>query len=87
MEILKWARSNGCKVHSKADELNLPFQGQGEWNSDTCSNAAKGGHLEVLKWAHENGCEWDNVTCSEANADKSKMILVMSVSLEKRILK
>jgi hypothetical protein len=33
-----------------------------EWGDLTCSNAAKGGHLEVLKWARANGCPWDAKT-------------------------
>src|SRR3984885_15425533 len=37
-----------------------------DWDSLTCSYAAKGGHLEVLKWAHENGCHWNYRTCSSA---------------------
>ena len=36
------------------------------WDEDTCSEAAKGGHLKVLKYAHENGCPWDEWTCSGA---------------------
>ena len=26
------------------------------WNEDTCSAAAKNGHLELLQWARANGC-------------------------------
>ena len=33
-----------------------------EWDRWTCSNAAKGGHLEVLLWATINGCDWDSDT-------------------------
>ena len=35
----------------------LGKRGQGEWDSLTCSYAAKNGHLHVLKWARENGEE------------------------------
>ena len=28
------------------------------WNTMTCADAAKGGHLDVLKWAIENGCDY-----------------------------
>jgi hypothetical protein len=35
------------------------------WNSDTCSFAARGGHLTVLRWARKQGCEWDEETCHE----------------------
>ena len=36
------------------------------WDEWTCSNAAKGGHLDVLRYAHENGCPWDEMTCAFA---------------------
>ncbi len=32
----------------------------------TCTEAAKGGHLEVLQWARQNGCPWNELTCTEA---------------------
>jgi len=37
-----------------------------EWDSDTCSAAAEGGHLSTLQWARENGFEWDSDTCLAA---------------------
>ena len=37
-----------------------------DWDSDTCSSAAQGGHLGVLQWARENGCEWNYMTCCAA---------------------
>ena len=69
LEILKWARENGCNW----DSLTCSFAAENGhlnvlqwarengcyWNSDTCYGAAKGGHLEVLKWARENGCDWN----------------------------
>ena len=39
--------------------FNLPLRRQGDWDSCTCSNAARNGHLDVLKWAQENGCFFD----------------------------
>ncbi|KAJ1425047.1 hypothetical protein B484DRAFT_94261 [Ochromonadaceae sp. CCMP2298] len=35
------------------------------WNTDACSIAANGGHLEVLQWmrAHHPPCPWDRDTC------------------------
>jgi hypothetical protein len=36
------------------------------WNEETCSRAAKKGHLECLKYAHENGCPWSTDTCEYA---------------------
>jgi hypothetical protein len=32
------------------------------WDEETCSHAARGGHLEVLKWARESGCPWTEDT-------------------------
>src|SRR5580658_9215216 len=37
-----------------------------DWDSSTCSDAARGDHLEVLKWARGNGCDWNSLTCSYA---------------------
>ena len=44
-------------MHTKRDVLGM---------KRTCSEAARGGHLECLKYAHEKGCPWDEETCSEA---------------------
>ena len=33
------------------------------WDEDTCSDAARHGHLPVLQYSHENGCPWDEFTC------------------------
>ncbi|KAJ1626006.1 hypothetical protein T492DRAFT_879172 [Pavlovales sp. CCMP2436] len=38
------------------------------WYRDTCSEAARRGHLEVLRYAHEHGCRWSLGTCSQAAA-------------------
>jgi hypothetical protein len=35
-------------------------------NANTCSAAAKGGHLEVLQWACANGYPWNMWTCENA---------------------
>lgn len=32
----------------------------------TCSNAARGGHLDILKYLKENSCPWNEDTCSNA---------------------
>ena len=64
LEIVKWARENGCPweagrclrgLHDLGDRINY-----------TCAWAARHGHLEVIKWARENGCPWDEKTCSWA---------------------
>lgn len=36
------------------------------WNEETCSSAARGGHLGVLQWARRHGCPWNAATCSFA---------------------
>jgi hypothetical protein len=35
-------------------------------DKNTCTYAARNGHLEVLKWARENGCSWNENTCTYA---------------------
>ena len=37
-----------------------------EWDEDTCSCAAEGGHLDLLKWATAEGCEVDSWTFNVA---------------------
>jgi hypothetical protein len=64
LEILKWARANGCHW-----DKNPPWDANNYWrfwDNDTCANAAAGGHLGVLQWAHENGCWWNEMTCANA---------------------
>src|SRR2546427_226255 len=61
LEILKWARENGCKWETwtcayaaKNGHLEVLKWARGndcgqrcDWNSYTCANAAENGHLEV----------------------------------------
>ena len=47
MEVLKWARANGCQ----------------QWSENTCASTVHGGQLETLKWARANGCPWDRAYC------------------------
>ena len=72
LEVLKWARSNGCDRDSYTcayaagnghlEILKWARSSGCEWNSLTCAWAAQNGHLEVLKWARSNGCCWDSET-------------------------
>ena len=73
LEILKWARENGCPWDSNTC-ANAALNGHLEvlkwarengcpWDSATCTYAAENGHLEVLVWAQENGCPWDYEKC------------------------
>lgn len=32
------------------------------WDENTCSYAARSGHLEILKYASHEGCSWDGDT-------------------------
>jgi hypothetical protein len=58
--MMKWARSDKSSSNDETDveersrkQLRLtPFP----WDTETCSNAAKFGHLQLLKWIHEQGC-------------------------------
>ena len=72
LEVLKWARENGCPW----DERMCTYAAEGghlevlkwarengcPWDEKMCWDAAYGGHLEVLKWARANGCPWDEET-------------------------
>ena len=76
LEVLQWARANGCEWHSgtcsnaaEGGHLEVLQWARANgclWNAYTCSNAAAGGHLEVLQWARANGCEWNATTCEQA---------------------
>ena len=76
LEMLKWARKNGCNWNSQTcsraaenghlEVLKWARKNGCDWNSLTCARAAKNGHLEVLKWARKNGCDWDSWTCAYA---------------------
>ena len=46
-----------------------------EWDEDTCSFAAGGGHLEVLQWARANGCPWDWETTDAAEVGEHLKVL------------
>ena len=69
LEVLQWARNNGCDWDSDTCAMLLTMD---IWKCsngletmdvngivDTCAYAAENGHLEVLQWARNNGCEWD----------------------------
>jgi hypothetical protein len=56
LKVLKYTHENGL----------VSTGGRCPWDSKTCENAARGGHLEVLKYAHENRCPWDWKTCADA---------------------
>src|SRR6201996_5510443 len=74
LEVLKWARENGCDWNSNTctwaaenghlEVLKWARENGCDWDSSTCSRAALNGHLEVLKWARKNACDWNFRTCS-----------------------
>jgi len=62
LQALKWARADKpSQALDKRARLS-PFP----WNSRTCKEAARHGHLELLIWAREHGCEWDSWTSAFA---------------------
>ena len=77
MEVLRWARENGCEWDAMdqaalGGKLGLvqPLRGEGcPWNKWTCFQAVEQGHVKVLRWARENGCEWDAATRGRAAAE------------------
>lgn len=48
----------------------------GEFTSDICSTAARGGHLNCLKYIHENGGQWDKNTIIEATRSGSLLCIM-----------
>ena len=79
LDVLKWARENGCKWNSLTcayaaenghlNVLKWARENGCEWDSSTCKCAAQNGNLDVLKWARENGCKWDSWTCKFADGN------------------
>jgi hypothetical protein len=59
--VLKWAWQHGC-----------PFNLVLDAESDCCTLAAEGGHLEVLKWLHEHHAPWDEWTGMAAAGNGNK---------------
>ena len=53
------------KLSWKVNECK-PLERGCQWDSSTCSAAAKGGHLEVLKWARQHDCPWNSMTSKYA---------------------
>ena len=76
LEMLQWARANGCPWHEgtcwqaalagRLEVLQWARANGCPWNEAACAHAALGGHLEVLQWARANGCPWDEKTCAMA---------------------
>jgi len=66
---VKWWGGRNYKAEEEESFIFLLswMRGHGcQWDSSTCSSAAKGGHLEVLKWARARGCPWTEATCANA---------------------
>ena len=76
LEMLQWARANGCPWHEgtcwqaalagRLEVLQWLHANGCPWDEDTCSWAAQYGHLELLQWARANGCPWNEKTCAGA---------------------
>lgn len=41
-----------------------------QWNDDTSSAAAGGGHLEVVRWLHHNGCRFNFRAIQSTKSDE-----------------
>lgn len=70
LDILKWARENGCPWNEKRccykaarnghlNVLQWATENNYQWDLKTSYKASKGGHLNVLQWAIDNGCPHD----------------------------
>jgi len=65
LEVLKWARANGCpwneatcKLAASNGHLGVPQWARAHgcpWDERTCAYAARNGHLEVLQWVRAHG--------------------------------
>lgn len=53
LDVLVWARSNGCEWGG----------------ATTCAAAADRGHLHVLRWLREKGCPWNFETIAIAEME------------------
>jgi len=70
LEVLKWARENGCPWGKETCEaaaaggnfevLKWARMKGCPWDSNTSKAAARGGDLELLNWALKNGCPWND---------------------------
>ena len=73
LEMLKWARQNGCDwdyetclyATRNLEILKWARENGCDWDGNTCLNAAKSGKLEMLKWPRQNGCPWNTYWCQE----------------------
>ena len=76
LEILKWARSEGCQWSKwicwlaagkgHLETLKWAISEGCQLDKWICIYAACNGHLETLKWARSQGCPWDEQVCSYA---------------------
>lgn len=76
VNLLKWARENGCKWNSlvcvKAaraghlEALKWAHENGCKWNSLVCVKAAAGGHLNVLRYLEEIGHRFSSFVCEVA---------------------
>ena len=90
LNILKWARENGCKWDASTcthaalgghlDVLMWARENGCEWNSDVYYRAATQGHLHILEWALANGCPWGIFVCQYATQNGHLHVLIWAVS-------
>jgi hypothetical protein len=85
-------QSSPCTLAARRgdlDALKLARLAEYGWD-DTCSESARGGHLEVLKWAYENECilsSWTSEIAAKAGHldvlkwiyNKNKSLLDVSI--------
>ena len=73
MDVIKWARSEGCPWNECVCEgaamdgnlTNLKWLRENgcPWDEGVTANAAEHGHFTLLKWSVENWCDIDYDTC------------------------
>ncbi len=73
MDVLEWARANGCPLWSKTPAI-----------PKTMDKAAKGGHMEALRWLRRHGFGWGPDTCAAAATGHRGQIDILVVRSNER---
>ncbi|AGO84727.1 Ankyrin repeat domain containing protein [Pandoravirus salinus] len=92
LDILEWLRcETPDQCQELAEALGMPDApaesvarwvaerqkvGAWEWDERTCTEAARGGHIDVLKWALANGCPHEDRAIYDAAARSGRLDVV-----------
>lgn len=91
LHVVQWALDNGCEVgaeafaaaaaggHLEVAQLLLGACPSPLWNEDTCTIAARKGHLAFLQWAVANGCPCCLLSCKAASLTSFRGLVEIDV--------